>query len=184
MSIQALSRCLTSPLDFVRRRLRYHHRHGSCRRLRFRRKATGGTAGSRNEAARLLGAALGYVWDGDAERRAWKRREDGTLLQRERWIVRRRQPAARFVLIGLYSARREETIRRTQWVATTTHPWMNLDGMVYLGRGAAEVRTNKGGGRQRKSPHGSGTKRDCAFLGRCLHVLPSSTRARGRIGCT
>jgi len=98
---------------------------------------------TRNEAARLLGAALGYVWDGDAERRTWKRREDGTLLRRERWIIRRRQPAARFILIGLYSARREETIRRTQWVTTTTHPWMNLDGMVYLGRGAAEARTKK-----------------------------------------
>jgi hypothetical protein len=98
---------------------------------------------TRNEAARLLGAALGYVWDGAPERRTWKRREDGTLLRRERWIIRRRQPAARFILIGLYSARREETIRRTQWVATTTHPWMNLDGMVYLGRGAAEARTKK-----------------------------------------
>jgi integrase len=98
---------------------------------------------TRNEAARLLGAALGYVWDRAPERRTWKRREDGTLLRRERWIIRRRQPAARFILIGLYSARREETIRRTQWVATTTHPWMNLDGMVYLGRGAAEARTKK-----------------------------------------
>jgi integrase len=98
---------------------------------------------TRNEAARLLGAALGYVWDGAPERRTWMRRENGTLLRRERWIIRRRQPAARFILIGLYSARREETIRRTQWVATTTHPWMNLDGMVYLGRGAAEARTKK-----------------------------------------
>jgi hypothetical protein len=69
---------------------------------------------TRNEAARLLGAALGYVWDGGPERCTWKRREDGTLLRRERWIIRRRQPVTRFILIGLYSARREETIRRTQ----------------------------------------------------------------------
>jgi len=96
---------------------------------------------TRHEAARLLGAAIGYVWD--HERRAWKRREDGALLRRERWIIRRRCPAARFTLIGIYSARREETIRRTQWVPTTTHPWMNLDAMVYQGKGALERSTKK-----------------------------------------
>jgi integrase len=95
----------------------------------------------RNEAARLLGAALGYVWDNDRGR--WKRRSDGTLLRRERWIIRRRMPAARFILIGLYSARREETIRRTQWTPTVTHPWMNLDDWIYQGRGAEEARTKK-----------------------------------------
>jgi integrase len=45
--------------------------------------------------------------------------------------LRRRYPAARFYLIGIYGARREETIRGTQWLSTTTHPWMNLDAMVY-----------------------------------------------------
>ena len=54
---------------------------------------------TRNEAARLLGAAIGYVWD--QARSSWKRRDDGTLLRRERWIIDRRRPAARFVLIGL-----------------------------------------------------------------------------------
>jgi hypothetical protein len=96
---------------------------------------------TRNEAARLLGAVLGYVWD--AQRKGWKRTPDGLLLRRERWIINRRRPAARFILVGLYSARREETIRRTQWVPTTTHPWMNLDAMVYQGRGAEERRTKK-----------------------------------------
>jgi integrase len=96
---------------------------------------------SRSEAARLLGAALGYVWD--AARGAWRRGPDGRLLRRERWIIRRRTPAARFILIGLYSARREETIRRTQWTPTTTHPWMNLETWVYQGRGADEARTKK-----------------------------------------
>ena len=52
---------------------------------------------TRNEAARLLGAALGYVWD--AERRSWKRQEDGRLLRRERWIIPRR-PAARLSWSG------------------------------------------------------------------------------------
>jgi len=96
---------------------------------------------TRNEAARLLGAAIGYVWDN--ERGSWKRKENGTLLRRERWIIRRRYPATRFCLIGIYSARREETIRRTQWLPTTTHPWMNLDAMVYQGKGALERSTKK-----------------------------------------
>jgi integrase len=96
---------------------------------------------TRNEAARLLGAAMGYVWD--SERNAWKRKPDGTLFRRERWIIQRRRPAARFSLVGLYSARREETIRRTQWLPTTTHPWMNLGAMIYQGRGAAERATKK-----------------------------------------
>jgi integrase len=42
-----------------------------------------------------------------------------------------------------YSARREETIRRTQWLPTTTHPWANLDAMVYQGKGALERSTKK-----------------------------------------
>jgi integrase len=96
---------------------------------------------TRNEAARLLGAAMGYAWD--ARRSSWQRNADGRLSRRPRWIIDRRRPAARFLLIGLYSARREETIRRTQWVPTLTHPWMNLEAMIYQGRGAAEVRTKK-----------------------------------------
>jgi hypothetical protein len=67
---------------------------------------------TRNEAARLLGAVLGYVWD--AQRKGWKRTPDGLLLRRERWIINR-----------------------------PTHPWMNLDAMVYQGRGAEERRTKK-----------------------------------------
>jgi len=100
---------------------------------------------TRGEAARLLGAAIGYIWD--PSHNNWKRRRDGKLERRPRWIIRRRTPAARFILIGLYSARRERTIRRTQWLATTTHPWMNLDAMVYQGRGAQE-----GSSRKRRPP--------------------------------
>ena len=96
---------------------------------------------TRNEAARLLGAAMGYIWD--TRRKSWQRRDDGKLLRRERWLISRRRPAARFILIGLYSARREETIRRTQWLPTTTHPWMNLDAMIYQGRGQTERATKK-----------------------------------------
>jgi hypothetical protein len=96
---------------------------------------------TRNEAARLLGAALGYVWV--ADRKAWRRRDDGTLFRRPRWIIDRRRPAARFILIGLYSARREETIRRTQWLASLTHPWFDLEAMIYRGRGRGERATKK-----------------------------------------
>src|ERR1700692_1300434 len=39
------------------------------------------------------------------------------------------------------------TIRRTQWLETTTHPWMNLDAMVYQGRGSLERST-----KQRRPP--------------------------------
>jgi integrase len=96
---------------------------------------------ARTEAARLLGAALGFIWD--EQRASWRRKPDGTLLRRERWIIRRRAPAARFILVGLYSARREQTIRRTQWIATTTHPWLDLDRGIYHGRGPDEARTKK-----------------------------------------
>ena len=96
---------------------------------------------TRNEAARLLGAAMGYIWN--TRRKSWQRRDDGKLLRRERWLISRRRPAARFILIGLYSARREETIRRTQWLPTTTHPWMNLGAMIYQGRGQTERATKK-----------------------------------------
>ncbi len=57
---------------------------------------------TRNEAARLLGAAIGYIWDNGAG--TWLRRPDGSLERRPRWIIRRRMPAARFILIGLYIA--------------------------------------------------------------------------------
>ena len=81
---------------------------------------------TRNEAARLLGAAIGYVWDN--ERNSWKRKEDGKPVRRERWIIRRRYPATRR-LIGVYSAARRSD-RAHAMAPTTTHPWMNLDAMV------------------------------------------------------
>jgi len=95
---------------------------------------------TRGQAARLLGAALGFVWDtGEG---AWKRK-GGCLVRRDRVTRTRRRHAARFILIGLYSARREATIRRTQWLANTTSPWFDLDAMIYHGRGREERRTKK-----------------------------------------
>lgn len=95
----------------------------------------------RGEAARLLGAAIGFVWDKD--RNAWKRNQNGCLVRRPSWLIARRRPVARFILMGIYSARREETIRRTQWMPTTTHPWLDCERWVYHGRGREEVETKK-----------------------------------------
>lgn len=95
---------------------------------------------TRTQAARLLGAALGFVWD--TSKGTWAR-QNGRLVRRDRLTRVRRRHAARFVLIGLYSARREATIRRTQWLATPAAPWFDLDRMIYHGRGRAERRTSK-----------------------------------------
>jgi hypothetical protein len=74
---------------------------------------------TRQQAARLLAAALGFVWN--AGKGTWKH-ERGRLVRRDRVTRTRRHHAARFILVGLYSARREATIRRTQWFANTTAP--------------------------------------------------------------
>lgn len=95
----------------------------------------------RSEAARLLGASLGFVWD--ADRNAWKRTPEGKLYRQDRRVRTVRRPAARFILISLYSGRREEAVRRTQWIATPTHPWFDLERWVYHGRGREERQTKK-----------------------------------------
>jgi hypothetical protein len=95
----------------------------------------------RSEAARLLGAALGFKWDHKLNN--WKRNEGGKLFRAPSWMIARRRPVARFILMGIYSARREETIRRTQWMPNTTHPWIDSDRWVYHGRGRDEAETKK-----------------------------------------
>jgi integrase len=95
----------------------------------------------RSEAARLLGAALGFVFDG--ARGHWKHDDTGRLVRRDRVTRTRRHHAARFILIGLYSGRREETIRRTLWIPTTSHPSIDLGHMVYHGRGVDELESKK-----------------------------------------
>jgi hypothetical protein len=95
---------------------------------------------TRHKAARLLGAALGFVWDTDRKR--WKRNNRG-LVRRDRSTRTRRRAAARFILIGLYSGRREATIRRSEWFTTVAAPWFDLDAMVYHGKGREERKTKK-----------------------------------------
>lgn len=89
---------------------------------------------TRHEAARLLGASLGFVWD--KERKRWSGRRDKVTRTR-------RRHAARYILVGLYSGRRDATIRRTQWVANTVAPWLDLERMIYHGRGREERMTRK-----------------------------------------
>lgn len=96
---------------------------------------------TRHDASRLLGAAIGFIWD--RERNAWARDGHGKLKRRPAWLIARRRPAARFILIGLYSARREHTIRRTRWIASTSHPSIDIATWIYHGRGREEIKTNK-----------------------------------------
>jgi hypothetical protein len=88
----------------------------------------------------LVTAAVGVVGQPGIAAQVPLEHEDMMAPHRDR---ARRTPAARFILVGLYSARREETIRRTQWLPTVTHPWMNLDAWIYQGRGAEERKTKK-----------------------------------------
>ena len=59
---------------------------------------------TRNEAARLPGAAVGYMWD--QERGSWKRRETGTLEGVSAGSSNDGDRLREFPLIGLYGARR------------------------------------------------------------------------------
>jgi hypothetical protein len=95
---------------------------------------------TRSMAARLLGAALGFTFDQEG-----RLRHDGAgrIIRRDRVTRTRRRHAARFILIALYSGRREETARRTLWHATPTNPSFDLDRMVYHGRGVEELKTKK-----------------------------------------
>lgn len=96
---------------------------------------------TRTEAARLVGAAIGFVWDDAAG--AWQRDAAGRLKRRDAMTRNRRRHAARFILIGLYSGRREATIRRTVWTPSVTAPWFDLDRFIYHGRGRDERQTRK-----------------------------------------
>jgi len=49
----------------------------------------------------------------------------------------------RFCLVGIYSARREETIRRHAMASDHHASVMNLEAMVYQGKGALERSTKK-----------------------------------------
>ena len=96
---------------------------------------------TRREAARLLGAALGFVWDPLGDR--WKRADDGKLMRRDRLTRTRRGHIRRFILVGLYTGTRHEAIEHLQWCPNTTGGWFDLErGRVYR-RGEGERETKK-----------------------------------------
>jgi len=103
---------------------------------------------TRSEAARLLGAALGFVWD--VELGAWKTEpaQPGggrarRLVRRDRLTRSRRRHIARFILIGLYTGTRHEAIQRLQWHPNTSGGWFDLErGLIYR-RGVGERETKK-----------------------------------------
>ena len=80
---------------------------------------------SRDEAARLLAAALGWDQHG---RRHHKR------INRH---------LARFVLIGLYSGTRSDRIRRLQWVENLQGGWVDLEKGILHRKAATEPETKK-----------------------------------------
>lgn len=90
---------------------------------------------TRSEAARLLAAALGFVWDRD--RGSWKRE------RRDRVTRIRRRHTARFILIGIYTGTRHEAIERLQWHPNTTGGWFDLERGVMHRRGIGEAETKK-----------------------------------------
>jgi integrase len=73
----------------------------------------------------------------------WKRDDAGRVVRRDRVTRTRRRHITRFVLIGLYSGRREQAIRRTQWGPNTVGGWIDFDRWIYHGRGQGEKETKK-----------------------------------------
>ncbi|MFE1601576.1 tyrosine-type recombinase/integrase [Methylobacterium sp. ID0610] len=96
---------------------------------------------TRHEAARLLGAACGLVWDPLFGR--WKQDGAGRLVLRDRVTRTRRRHIRRFILIGLYTGTRHEAVERLQWHPNTTGGWIDLErGRLYR-RGIGERESRK-----------------------------------------
>jgi integrase len=95
---------------------------------------------TRGEAARLLGAAMGFVWN--TEEATWQR-EAGRLVRRDRVARTRRRHILRFILIGLYTGTRHEAIQRLQWHPNTTGGWFDLSRRLIYRRGLGERETKK-----------------------------------------
>ena len=80
---------------------------------------------SRDEAARLLAAALGWDQHG------------------RRYHKRINRHLARFLLIGLYSGTRSDRIRRLQWVENMQGGWVDLEKCFLHRKAATEPETKK-----------------------------------------
>jgi site-specific recombinase XerC len=89
---------------------------------------------TRDQAARLLKAALGYRMDKEGR---WARL--GASARANRAHLRR------FLLIGLYTGTRHAVIRRLLWEESATDPWIDLEaGAIYRrGRNEREARNKR-----------------------------------------
>ncbi|MBB3020401.1 integrase [Microvirga lupini] len=103
---------------------------------------------TRSECARLVGAALGFVWDTAAG--AWKR-EAGVVEGRRVWRLVRRPPAVRktrrallrFIMIGLYTGTRNAAVRALRWRLNRDTGAIDVEGGV-LHRQGLGVAPNRG----------------------------------------
>lgn len=82
---------------------------------------------TRDQAARLLKAALGYRRDADGH---WRRL--GLSARANRLHIRR------FILIALYTGTRPGLIRRVLWSESPADPWIDLDAAMIYRRGKQE----------------------------------------------
>jgi integrase len=82
---------------------------------------------TRSEAALLLWSALGWEKVGTGPNAYWVRRRD-----------QKRSHLARLILIGLYTGTRPGTIKRLQWIRSTTGGWADLERGVIFRRAEGE----------------------------------------------
>lgn len=125
----------------------------TCRRYGLERGVSAGTV--RRELG-ALAAALnwnvrqGYLTqapavtlpDRPAPKDRWFTRDEVAKLLRGCRTPNRRH-LARFILIGIYTGSRKDTILRARWTPSLTDPWFDLDRGVFHRAGAQERRTKK-----------------------------------------
>lgn len=81
---------------------------------------------TREEAARLLKAAMGY------------RLEEGRWTRLDKAQRNNRRHIARFILLGLYTGSRSKVVKRLRWSETLVDPWVDLERAVIYRRGRNE----------------------------------------------
>jgi integrase len=83
---------------------------------------------TRNEAARLLKASMGYRYD--AETRKWTRLKPSSRKNRAH--------LRRFLLIGFYTGSRPGVVPRLRWEMSDAQAWVDLDAGIVYRRGRRE----------------------------------------------
>lgn len=91
---------------------------------------------TRDQAARLMKAALGYRWDPDLI--------DGRTGRKGGWIrlgssaINNRRHLRRFLMLGFYTGSRHTVNIKLLWTESPTQAWVDLDAGVIYRRGKAE----------------------------------------------